>query len=326
MYEKIVTHNDFDGLASAALCSYFYKIEKIQFAGPNTITNSEISITDDDIVCDLPYPLTCGLWFDHHVGNRDELTYRQIDPASIQGRFEPLASCAHVCYNHFSAKTTLPAHFESLVAEADIIDAFDYHSIEDWRKLTPGKIIEGAIKARGNFNIREKYALMRSWIYLLRDKPLEEVAQTDSIQELFEIFQQEEKSALELIEKNASFHPNDPQHEIIILDFTHFKRRPTVIKNLALILYPDALTVLELNSLFKRGIKTTDFGVSMSLSLNLNSKEHSRDVSEIMRELNIGDGHAGAAGGTVRCRSKNEMLKQKDYILNKIVEIWQEQA
>ena len=31
-----------------------------------------------------------------------------------------------------------------------------------------------------------------------------------------------------------------------------------------------------------------------------------------MRTLNIGDGHPGAAAGTVRCASKQEMLKKKE--------------
>ena len=65
-YEKIITHGDFDGVVSAAICSYALRVDKVMFAGPSTITKSLISISDRDIVCDLPYPLECGLWFDHN--------------------------------------------------------------------------------------------------------------------------------------------------------------------------------------------------------------------------------------------------------------------
>jgi len=85
VYEKIVTHNDFDGLVSAALCAWALKVDRIRFAGPLTITKSQMTITEKDVVCDLPYPLECGLWFDHHEGNLQELELRKIDPTSIPG-------------------------------------------------------------------------------------------------------------------------------------------------------------------------------------------------------------------------------------------------
>jgi hypothetical protein len=44
-----------------------------------------------------------------------------------------------------------------------------------------------------------------------------------------------------------------------------------------------------------------------------------------MRTLNIGDGHPGAAAGTVRCSSKQEMLKKKKEILNQIFKLWSAQ-
>jgi len=33
-YDKIVTHNDFDGIVSASLCAWVLKIQKVTFAGP----------------------------------------------------------------------------------------------------------------------------------------------------------------------------------------------------------------------------------------------------------------------------------------------------
>ena len=95
-FERIITHGDFDGIVCAALCSLLEDCSRFVFAGPNTITRSEISIGSSDIVCDLPYPLECGLWFDHHSGNREAVKLRGIDPDSIAGRFDPQPSCARV--------------------------------------------------------------------------------------------------------------------------------------------------------------------------------------------------------------------------------------
>ena len=54
-YDTIVTHNDFDGIVSASLCSRVLKIQKVIFTGPMAIARSQITITEKDVVCDLPY-------------------------------------------------------------------------------------------------------------------------------------------------------------------------------------------------------------------------------------------------------------------------------
>jgi hypothetical protein len=63
----------------------------------------------------------------------------------------------------------------------------------------------------------------------------------------------------------------------------------------------------------------------MSLSINGNRQDKTKNIGEIMRTLNIGDGHPGAAAGTVRCNSKQEMLKKKKEILDQIFKLWSSQ-
>lgn len=325
MYKSIITHNDFDGVVSAAICSYVFRINLIKFTGPSTISRAQITITEDDIVCDLPYPLECGLWFDHHEGNLHELQYRNIDPASIDGKFELKPSCARVIFDYFKKNQQLPQYFKTLVAEADIIDAFDYKSIEDWRRETPGKIIDATIKIKYE-SPRDKNAYLKQLVHWLRDNSLTEVARYPEITEKYQIFQEEEKNILKIIEPSASFLPEDVNQEIIVLDLTSYNRRPYIIKNLAFLLFTKSLAVVEIQNLFNRGIKSNDLSFSMSLGLNLCNQKHNKDVGEIMRELNIGDGHIGAAAGTVYCSSKKEMLKQKENILKQIYKIWQNQG
>jgi hypothetical protein len=70
------------------------------------------------------------------------------------------------------------------------------------------------------------------------------------------------------------------------------------------------------------GVKSNNIGLSMSLSISGNREDHSKNIGEIMRSLNIGDGHPGAAAGTVRCQSKQEMQRKKKEILNQIFKLW----
>jgi oligoribonuclease NrnB/cAMP/cGMP phosphodiesterase (DHH superfamily) len=323
-YEKIITHNDFDGIISASLCSWALKIGKVLFAGPISISQSKITITEKDVVCDLPYPLQCGLWFDHHEGNLQELHYRQIDPKSIPGRFDLKPSCSRVVYEYLLEKMDIPHYFLSSVEEADIIDSFSFPSIEDWRRETPGRIIDLTLKTHFT-SIDEQNSYMRNLVRELRDRSIEEVSSLEFVRKRLKIYQEEEGRMLKIIKESSFFLEQDDRKEIVVIDLTPYQRRPHLIKNLAFLIYPEALSVLEIYSLLDQGVKSNNIGLSMSLSILGNQKAPNKDIGEIMRILNIGDGHRGAASGIVRSRSKQEMLKKKKMTVEQIFKIWSSQ-
>jgi oligoribonuclease NrnB/cAMP/cGMP phosphodiesterase (DHH superfamily) len=321
-YEKIVTHNDFDGIVSASLCSWALKIQKVIFAGPLTIARSQITITEKDVVCDLPYPLQCGLWFDHHEGNIQELTLRKIDPKSIPGRFDLKPSCSRVVYEYFSEREELPSYFLKAVEEADIIDSFSFSSIEDWRRETPGRVIDLTLKVSFQ-SVNDQAGYMRNLVQQLRDRSIEEVFHLDFVQKWLKTYREEEGRMLRIIRDASCFNEEDKKKEVVVIDLTSYQRIPHLIKNLAFLIYPEALGVLEIYNLTDhQGVKSNNIGVSMSLSINGNRQDQSKNIGEIMRTLNIGDGHPGAAAGTVHCRSKQEMLKKKKEVLNQVFKLW----
>ena len=152
---------------------------------------------------------------------------------------------------------------------------------------------------------------------------MEEVVENDIVRRRIELYRSEEEKMLKIIEQSLSFMPWDKDKELIILDLTGFKRPPRVIKNLAYLLHPSALGVVLVNNTFSRGRKTNNMAVAISLSMNLTGRNHGKDVGEILRQLNIGDGHKGAAAGLVYCDSKDEMLRRKRQLLNGIWDLWQ---
>lgn len=325
-YEKIVTHHDFDGIVSASLCAWVLKIQRVIFTGPMTIARSQLTITEKDVVCDLPYPLQCGLWFDHHEGNLQELSYRKIDQQSIPGRFDSKPSCSRVVYEYFCERTTLPSYFIMAVEEADIIDSFAYSSVEDWRRETPGKIIDLTLKLPFPSQ-EEQTQYMRNLFKQLQDRPLEEVSHLDFVQKRWRHYQEEEGRMLRIIRDASYFLEEDGNKELVVIDVTPYQRRPNLIKNLAFLIYPQALGVVEVYNLIDhQGVKSNHLGFSMSLSINGNRSEWGKNIGEIMRNLNIGDGHPGAAAGQIRCRSKQEMLKRKKEVLDRIFKLWQSQS
>jgi len=324
-YEKIVTHNDFDGIVSASLCSQVLKIQKVIFAGPMAIARSQITITEKDVVCDLPYPLQCGLWFDHHEGNLQELTLRKIDPKSIAGRFDLKPSCSRVVYEYFCEAEPPPSYFLEAVEEADVIDSFSYSSIEDWRRETPGKVIDLTLKVHFQ-SMQDQANYMRNLVQQIRDRSIVEVASLDFVQKRLKQYREEEGRMLQIIRDASYFIEQDERKEVVVIDLTSYQRRPHLIKNLSFLVYPEALGVLEVYSLTDhQGVKSNHLGLSMSLSINGNRQGQNKNIGEIMRTLNIGDGHPGAAAGTVRCKSKQEMLKKKKELVEQIFRLWSSQ-
>jgi hypothetical protein len=171
----------------------------------------------------------------------------------------------------------------------------------------------------------DQAAYMRNVVQQLRDRPMEEVSGLPFVQKRLKQYREEEERMRQIIQNSSSFLEQDGSKEMIVIDLTTYQRRPHLIKNVAFLTYPQALGVLEVYNLLDRGVKSNHLGFSMSLSINGNRGGHTKNIGEIMRMLNIGDGHPGAASGTVRCSSKQEMLKKKKEILNQIFKLWSSQ-
>jgi hypothetical protein len=210
------------------------------------------------------------------------------------------------------------------VYETDTVDSFDYRDLEDWQRETPGKILADTLRislpSRGQ---RNRY--MRHLIRKIREMSLEEVLEDPEVREKTALYREAERKSRVLIERLASFRPEDQEQEIVLLDTTGLKHAPYVIKSLAFLSYPKALAVLEVKSIFRQKRKTNDLAFSMSLSPALEVASSEKDVGEIMRSLNLGDGHRGAGAGRVQAKSKAEMMKQKEQILEKVLDMWRKQ-
>ncbi len=323
MYYRIVTHDDFDGVVSAALVGYFLEIEKIAFAGPGDITNSRISTGASDIVCDLPYPLECGMWFDHHEANLEDVALRGIEQETISGLRKPAQSCARVILEYFETEYEIDEELVEIVEASDRIDSYAYESIEDWRAERPENEIDRAIKLKAG-TPAERREFLRWLVLSLMDESLETVAAQGDVTQRAELFRAEEEQMLKIIRQHLEYLGDE--REIILLDFSGHTRRVSVVKNLAQLFTPQALAVLQINSLFNRQVKINDLVFSMSLTITGTHHPARRDLGEIMRQLNIGSGHAGAASGLLRSRSKQEMLKAKERTLKAILDHWKKQG
>ena len=322
---RIVTHDDLDGVVSAAIVSFATGIDRFFFAGPVAIQNGRIPTSESDIICDLPCPMRVGMWFDHHPGNLEDIRLREIDPETVPGRFEAAPSCARVVYEFFKEETDFPEFMADTVSGTDRVDSFDYRTMEEWKEPTVERKLSDSLFAAYS-DQRSFHTYLGKMVRLLRDHSMPEVLTDPEVLEKVQAYARMEEKSLVLIDQDASFHEMDTEREVAVIDLTRHNRKPEIIRNAAFIRYPEALAVLMVGNQFRGGKKTTDLSFSMSLSFLMNTREHEKDIGEIMRELNIGDGHPGAAGGRIDCRSKDEMLKVKEQTVNRIIQLWREMA
>ena len=213
---------------------------------------------------------------------------------------------------------------EQTVVEADIIDSFNYESIDHWRAETPGKIIDASIKVKEP-SAERKWEHMRNLVRFFQDRPIEEIAAMASVRKRYKQYREEEERMIEQIREEIQFLPQDPEHHVILLDLTHHNRRPFLFKQLAYLEHPEAQAVLQVGNVFENSTKTNNLTFSMSLSLNMNKIKHNKDIGDIMRSLNLGSGHPGAAAGTTNCASKEEMLGTKERLLTEIFDRFMKQ-
>ncbi len=321
--DRIVTHDDLDGAVSAALVSLAIGVDRFLFAGPVGIGNGEVQTTERDAVCDLPLPLRAGLWFDHHPGNLEEARLRGLDPAGIPGRFAPERSCARVVYDHYRERVSFPPFIPATVGGTDRVDSFDYATAEEWRAETPERLLANSLFVPGP--PRGNWEYLARLIALLKLAPMEEALSDPEVAGRVAAYRALEANSLKLFGQDAAFHPDDPVREVVLVDLTRHNRKPEITRSAAFLLHPQALAVLVVGSAFRQGKKTNDLSLSMSLSYLMNRREHRKDIGEIMRRLNIGDGHRGAGAGRIACASKDDMMKRKKRAVEEILRLWKEQ-
>jgi len=105
------------------------------------------------------------------------------------------------------------AYFLQAVEEADVIDSFGYSSIEDWRKETPGKVIDLTLKTSFP-STDEHFQYMRNLVQQLRDRSIEEVGKLVFVQKRLKQYREEEGRMLRIIKDASCFLEQDQRKEL----------------------------------------------------------------------------------------------------------------
>ncbi|MBN1898863.1 MAG: hypothetical protein JW827_08810 [Spirochaetes bacterium] len=321
--QLIYTHTDFDGVVSASLISLATRIDFIRFVSTARIWYEPF--TGEEIVCDLPCPWNCRLWFDHHESNLNEMKSRGIDVAKLEGKFELAKSCAQIIYEYYKDTVAFPSYFPSLIEDTNMIDSMDYDSIEKWREETSSKILAATCQMLPNEDYRSFISYLIKLSKELRKTGPEKMITFSDVKHRYETLKIREDQSIEMIKNAYYFHPSDNKHELVIIDMSESKMPPRIDKNLVYLIEPQALCVLLINAQFKDNKKTNDLKFSVGINFTKKDILEKKHLASIFEKLGIGGGHKQAAGAIIKCHSKEERLNRKEKFIKEFLGMWRDQ-
>lgn len=113
---------DMDGIVCAALLITTGLVDEVKVVEIKAVLDGKVKVTDNDILCNLPYHPDAYLWFDHHSS---ETRRTPPIPPDYRGAFNLAPSTAGVVYQYFVPFHPKLKKFEGLVRDTDLIDGAD---------------------------------------------------------------------------------------------------------------------------------------------------------------------------------------------------------
>ncbi len=287
----LLTHTDFDGIASAVLVSSVEPVTEIRFAEPSDLQKGKVKIPAGTIITDLPFRKNCGKWFDHHE--------TVAPPSKFDGSFRPDApSCARVIYEYYD-NPFLERKFYEMVDAADKIDTASYSKKEI---LNPSgyyllsltlDVKEDSLEGRG-------YRLLL--IELLKRLPLEKIFENSRVKT-------RAKKALEKLARAKKLLPKYTRAvgKVAAVDYRNAPEQDKDLggRFLVYLQHPECVASIRVR-------KSKAGNVDLGLGQNIFSKKLNTNLGALCREFG-GGGHEKAAG----CQVKEE---EADEAIRKIVE------
>ncbi len=185
---RLVTRGDVDGVMCAVLLKAIGLVDKMLLVQPGEMQDGIVAISDNDIVCNLPYAPGCGMWFDHHLS--EEAPSRL--PGAFRGSYQVAPSAARLVYDYFINEHPALARFEPLL---DVVDRFDSANVTP-RDLThpePAMLLAFLLDPRTGLELQPSYRinddeLIQMIPNLLIELPVQQVLEHPDVRERVEAY------------------------------------------------------------------------------------------------------------------------------------------
>lgn len=206
---RLLTRSDFDGLASAVLLVENGIVDEYKFVHPKDVQDGKIEVTNNDVLANIPFVDSCGLWFDHHVSEEKRL---EIDKLDFKGDSRPALSAAQVIWEYYGGEKTFGKHFLPLM---DAVNKSDSGNLTREEILNPkGWILLSFLMdprtGLGRFSDYRisNYQLMEEMIGYCRTKTAEEILEIHDLQERIKQYMEHQEPFKEMLNRCCQIREN----------------------------------------------------------------------------------------------------------------------
>ncbi|MGD8389976.1 MAG: exopolyphosphatase [Desulfobacterales bacterium] len=234
---RLLTRSDFDGSVCTAILEELGIVDNILYVHPKDLQDNKITVTENDILANVPYVRGCGLWFDHHSSEQERL---QLN-GKFKGASKKAPSAAQVVYDYYRKHKEYAdklAKFNKLIEIAGKADSakFTREEIlhpEGWTMLAFISDPRTGLGYKRSFTI-SNFELMKKLPRLLRTRKVDDILKLSDFQERVKLYQEENKKYEQLITQTAII-----EGDAIILDFRNRKSIPVGNRFMEYVLYPE---------------------------------------------------------------------------------------
>jgi len=280
---RLITRNDMDGLVCAVILKQLNLIDEIKFVHPKDMQDGTITITENDIVTNLPYQKDAYLVFDHHES--ESIRNAKADNYII---IPDAPSAAHVVYDYYVKDNDLSMIREDMMVAVDKADSAQF-SKEDILNPQGWDLLSCLMDSRtglGRFHEFRisNYELMMDLIDYCHNHGIKDIMQLPDVKERVELFNKYSDDFKEQLERCTTIHKN-----LVILDL---RQEETIFPGNRFMIYamfPQTNISIHIINGFKN--QNTVFATGKSI-IDRGSKTN---VGALMLSYGGGGGH-GAAG------------------------------
>lgn len=219
---KAIIRGDLDGIVCATLLKAAKLVDTVELVRIRDILEGQVKITQDDIVCNLPFQPDAYMWFDHHSS---ESRRTPEIPPDFRGAFNLAPSTAGVVYHYF-----LPLHpelerFEGLVRDTDILDSADL-TLEDVQhpqgNIRLGLLLDPRTRLAADDVHKASYQAWKSTMPdLFLTHTADEILDMPKAQQWRQLYKESQEAAIESLLENSHLDEN-----VIISEFRGKRRFP----------------------------------------------------------------------------------------------------
>jgi hypothetical protein len=294
---RLVTRMSFSGLACGAILMELGIIDCWRFVTAKEVNEASIEVTEDDILCGLPYIKGCGLWFDNHSSEKTRMDEDEL----IEGAYYSAPSSARMVYDYYNGRERIP-HMEEMLQAVDKVSTGNL-TINEIIKPVGWVLLGFIIDPRTGLERRhdrirsfsiDDVSLMEELMDTCRDYGIDDLLMMPNVAERVEVYWQQNDIFSKMLLKNCR-----TEGDVIIADMRGLEQIHTGNRFLLYSLFPQQ----NISIWIENNDNYCDFAVGYSII----NRTATADVGEMMLAYG-GGGHRQVGACHVPSEKADEVL------------------